>query len=317
MKRGVGDLAKSAPSRRRGVALAQIITAGACWGLAAVMAKIAFDRGVPPVRMAEARVVVALVVLLALLAWRRRDLLRPASGSLPVLAAFGVAVASVNASYYVAIDRLPVGVAISLQYTAPTLLLAAVSFRGGRRPGPLVWAAAACTLTGAVLVSRAYAGLHGVSSTGVLAGAASAVFFALYLVAADRAGRRGVPPATLLVWGFVFAVLVWAVASPWWSFPYEKLGDVHVALSVLGVGLLGTLLPFFLAVSAIPVLSPALAGIGATVEPPFAALFAWVFLGQHLGAVQILGGLLVVAGVVVAQRITALSRDALVVEPTP
>jgi drug/metabolite transporter (DMT)-like permease len=304
-------------SRARTVALAQIVTAGACWGLAAVMAKIAFDRGVPPVRMAEARVVVALVVLLALLAWRRRDLLRPPPGSLPVLVGFGVAVAGVNAAYYIAIDRLPVGVAISLQYTAPTLLLAVVTIRSRRRAGPLLWGAAASTLIGAVLVSRAYAGLNGVSTFGVLAGAASAVFFALYLVGADRAGRRGVPPATLLVWGFVFAIVVWAVVAPWWSWPYDKIGDAHVVLAVLGVGLLGTLLPFFLAVSAIPVLSPALAGIGATVEPPFAAAFAWIFLGQHLGVVQILGGLLVVAGVVVAQRVTALSRDALVVEPTP
>jgi drug/metabolite transporter (DMT)-like permease len=298
------------------VALAQIVTAGGCWGLAAVLAKGAFDRGVPPVRMAEARVLVALVVLLALLAWRRRDLLRPPHGSLPVLTVFGVAVAGVNASYYVAIDRLPVGVAISLQYTAPTLLLVAVSLRSGRRLGAMVWAAAGCTLLGAVLVSRAYAGLHGVSTTGVLAGAASAVFFALYLVGADRAGGRGVPPATLLVWGFVIATLVWTVAAPWWSWPSGKLGDVHVALAILGVGLLGTLLPFFLAVSAIPVLSPPLAGIGATVEPPFAAAFAWIFLGQHLGIVQIAGGLLVVLGVVVAQRVTTLSRDALAVEPT-
>jgi len=64
------------------------------------------------------------------------------------------------------------------------------------------------------------------------------------------------------------------------------------------------------------VLSPAVAGIGATVEPPFAAAFAWIFLGQHLGGVQIAGGLLVIVGVVLAQRVSTLSRDALAVEPT-
>ena len=129
--------------------------------------------------------------------------------------------------------------------------------------------------------------------------------------------RYLIPTHRLLLWGFVFATVVWSVAFPWWSWPYDKLGDWHVVLAVLGVGLVGTLFPFFLAVSAIPVLSPALAGIGATVEPPFAAAFAWIFLGQHLGVVQILGGLLVVTGVVVAQRVTTLSRDALMVEQTP
>jgi drug/metabolite transporter (DMT)-like permease len=294
-----------------------IVAAGACWGLAAIIAKIAFDRGVAPVRMAEARVVVAFVFLVAILAARRPDLLRPPPRTFPVLAAFGVFVAAVNGAYYLAIDRLPVGVALSLQYTAPTLLLGATALRRRRNPGPLAWVAAAVTLGGAVLVSRAYAGLHGVSVAGIVAGLASAFFFALYLLGADEAGRRRVPPATLLVWGFVFAIAVWTVAAPWWSWPWGKLGDWQVALAVLGVGLLGTLLPFFLAVTAIPVLTPALAGIGATVEPPFAAAFAWVFLGQHLGAVQIAGGVLVLIGVAVAQRVTRLSLDAMAVEPAP
>jgi drug/metabolite transporter (DMT)-like permease len=304
------------------VALAMIVTAGACWGLAAVIAKIAFDRGVPPVRMAEARVIVALTFLFAVLAWRRRDLLRPPPGSIPVLVAFGLFVAGVNASYYIAIDRLPVGVAISLQYTAPTLLLGTIAFRRRRRGrdgdgfGGAAWIAAACTLAGAILVSRAYAGLHGVSASGVLAGVASAVFFALYLLGADRAGRRRVPPATLLLWGFVFATLAWGVASPLWSWPWGKLADVHVALAVMGVGLQGTLLPFFLAVTAIPVLTPALAGIAATVEPPFAAGFAWILLGQHLGLVQVAGGILVLLGVALAQRVSAPSPEAMAVEPS-
>jgi drug/metabolite transporter (DMT)-like permease len=292
-----------------------IVGAGACWGLAAVIAKVAFDRGVAPVRMAEARVVVAFVVLAAFLGLRRPGLLRPPSGSVPVLAAFGLFVAAVNGAYYVAIDRLPVGVAISLQYTAPTLLLGAIAIRRRRNPGGAAWLAAVVTLAGAVLVSRAYAGLHGVSAAGVVAGLASALFFALYLLGADAAGRRRVPPATLLVWGFVFAMVFWTVAAPWWSWPYAKLGDWHIALAVVGVGLVGTLLPFFLAVTAIPVLTPALAGIGATVEPPFAAAFAWIFLGQHLGALQIAGGLLVLAGVALAQRVTRLSHDALSLEP--
>src|SRR5438105_2290236 len=150
---------RRASARAHGLAVAQIVTAGACWGLSAVIAKVAFDRGVPPVRMAEARVAVALVFLLVVLASRRRDLLRIPPRSLLVLAGFGVSVAGVNASYYIAIDRLPVGVAISLQYTAPTILLGITAIRSRRRPGVRTWVAAASALTGAVLVSRAYAGL--------------------------------------------------------------------------------------------------------------------------------------------------------------
>jgi drug/metabolite transporter (DMT)-like permease len=297
------------------MAVTAMVTAGACWGLAAVMAKTAFDRGVAPVRMAEARVVVALVFLAGVLGWRRRELLKPPPGTWPVLIAFGLSVAAVNSTYYVAIDRLPVGVAISLQYTAPVLLLGWVTITArGPGPGRVVWMAASLTLLGAVLVSRAYAGLRDVDLIGLLAAVGSAVSFATYLLSGGSAGRRGVSPATVLFWGFVVAALAWSVISPWWSWPVDKLSEGEVALSVLGVGIVGTLIPFSLAVWALRVLPPATAGIAATVEPPFAAAFAWLFLGQHLSLVQIAGGILILAGVVLAQRALVMP-EALAVEP--
>ena len=117
--------------------------------------------------------------------------------------------------------------------------------------------------------------------------------------------------------GFMFAILFWSFAAPWWSWPVGKLADVHVALAVLGVGIVGTLIPFFLAVGAVRVLSPAMAGIAATVEPPFAAGFAWIFLGQHLSLVQILGGVLVLAGVALSQRAPAVSKRTIAIEVAP
>src|SRR6266542_346051 len=248
-----------------------VVAAAACWGISAIMAKVAFEHGVPPDRMAQARAAVALLALAPLLAWRRRDLLRPPAGTLPLLLGFGVSVAAVNYAYYLAIDHLAVGVAISLQYTAP------------------------------VLVSQALAGFGGLDATGLAGGAASAVLFAAYLLTAEAAGRAGARPATVLLWGFVAAVIAWSPISPWWSWPFAALRQPPVLLAVIGVGLVGTLLPFFLAVAAVRVVSAATAGIAATFEPVFAATFAWLLLGQHLRPVQLAGGLLVVAGVVLAQ----------------
>ena len=262
-------------------------------------------------RLAEARVAVALVALAPFLAWRRPDLLRPPPGSWPVLAGFGACVAAVNLSYYLAIDHLPVGVAVALQYTGPAMLMAATALLGGPAggdPGRLAWTAVGLTLAGAVLVSRALEGLGALEPAGLAAGLASAVLFAAYLLAAERAGRRGAEPATTLVWGFGVAVAIWAVAVPWWSWPLATLGDPGVAAAVLGVGLVGTLLPFALAVGAVRVISAATAGIAATSEPVFAAGFAWLLLGQHLAPAQLAGGALVVAGVVLAQLAAARSR---------
>ncbi|HSO56072.1 MAG TPA: EamA family transporter [Actinomycetes bacterium] len=289
-------------------ALLRVVLAGACWALAAVLAKYAFERGVPPVRLAEARVAVALVALVPFLAWRRPGLLRPPPGTWTALAGFGACVAAVNFTYDRAIDHLPVGVAVAIQYTGPAILLAATTLLArdaGARPGRMAWAAAGISLAGAVLVSRALGGLGGLDLPGLAAGLASAVLFSAYLLSAELAGRRGAEPATTLLWGFLVAVAIWAVAVPWWSWPVATLADPGVAGAVLGVGLVGTLLPFALAIGAVRVVSAATAGIAATSEPVFAAAFAWVLLGQHLSPAQLAGSALVVAGVVLAQLAAA------------
>jgi drug/metabolite transporter (DMT)-like permease len=152
-----------------------------------------------------------------------------------------------------------------------------------------------------VRVSRAREGLGGLDRPGLAAGLASAVLFAAYLLSAELAGRRGAEPATTLLWGFLVAVAIWAVVVPWWSWPVGVLADPGVAAAVLGVGLVGTLLPFALAVGAVRVVSAATAGIAATSEPVFAVAFAWVLLGQRLNPAQLAGAALVVAGVVLAQ----------------
>jgi drug/metabolite transporter (DMT)-like permease len=288
-------------------ALVRVVLAGACWAFAAVLAKYAFERGVAPVRLAEARVAIAVAALAPVLAWRRPELLRPPPGTWPALAGFGASVAAVNLTYYVAIDHLPVGVALALQYTGPAMLLAATALlaasrrRTGHEVGRLAWVAAGLTLAGAVLVSRALEGLALADLAGLAAGLASAVLFATYLVTAERAGRRGAEPATTLLWGFLVAVAIWAVFVPWWSWPVAALADPEVAAAVVGVGLIGTLLPFALAVGAVRVISAATAGIAATSEPVFAVAFAWVLLGQRLNLAQLAGAALVVAGVVLAQ----------------
>jgi drug/metabolite transporter (DMT)-like permease len=106
----------------------------------------------------------------------------------------------------------------------------------------------------------------------------------------------------------VIAVAIWAVAAPWWSWPASVVADPGVAAAVAGVGLVGTLLPFALAVGAVRIISATTAGIAATAEPVFAAAFAWLLLGQHLNPAQLAGGALVVAGVVLAQLAAARAR---------
>ena len=278
------------------------VVAAACWAGNAVVAAEAFRRGVSPEELAAARVVVALVPLAAWMAIARRDLLRPARPALPSIVAFGASIAAVNVAYYVAISRIPVGTAISLQYTAPVLILIATGLLTRTSPSWPVWAAAAATLVGAALVSGAVAGDGtGLDGIGVVAGIASAIAFAAYLVLAELAGRRGSHPATTLLIGFCVATLIWIAVLPGWSWPFELLADPEVTLRILAIGLVGTLLPFALAVAALRWISPAVAAIATTTEPVLAALLAWLVLDQALGGAQLMGGALVIVGVLAAQ----------------
>ena len=278
-----------------------MVVAAFCWGLNAVFAKGAFEAGIPPARMAEARTAVAGIPLIAYLALRRRDLLIPRRATIGPIVLFGLGLVAVNWSYYTAIDRIPVGVAISLQDTAPVLVLVGVALISRRSPGWIVWGAGLLTLIGAVLVSGAYNGLRDLDGLGVAAGIGCAIAFGLYLLSAEAAGRRGGHPATVLAGGFVVASIVWGILLPWWNWPVDRLVDPEIALRVLGVGLVGTLFPFLLVVNALRRLPAAVAGIAATTEPVFAAGLAWLLLNQSLSALQLLGGGLVVGGVALAQ----------------
>ena len=278
-----------------------MVLAAFCWGISAIFAKGAFERGIEPVRMAEARIVVAAIPLLAYLLLRRRHLLVPPRDSRAAILVFGLGLVAVNGAYYTAIDRLPVGIAIAIQYTGPVMVLLISAVLLQRAPTRRVWAAALLTLAGAVLVSGAYAGLRDLDGVGVAAAAVSAVTFAIYLLSAEAAGKRGSHAATTLAIGFLVATVAWGAWLPWWSWPFERLADPEIALRVLGVGLVGTLLPFLLMVTALRIISAGVAGIASTSEPVFASALAWLLLGQVLDLPQLIGGGLVVAGVVLAQ----------------
>ncbi len=151
-----------------------------------------------------------------------------------------------------------------------------------------------------------------VSTTGVAFSLAAAVAYAVYLLLAEHAlgGRDAV---SLLAWGFGFAALFWAIVAPWWSFP---AGRVAADVSLLGhldgrhlpvwaliawLIVLGTIIPFFLLVSALKHLPATRVAIIAMLEPVVATIVAWAWLGESLTAVQLAGALVVLAAIVLAQ----------------
>src|SRR5205085_5734297 len=242
-----------ARSTRLGYVLA--LAAASMWALNGSLARFLLDDGVGALRLAQLRSLLSWIVLLAVLSSTRPALLRVPRADVPRLAFLGiVGLAGVHATYFFAIDRLEIGVALTIEYLGPLLILLWLRLAHGRRLGRGLWGAAALSLAGCFLVVRAYH-VSGLDWVGLAAAFGAAITFAIYLVGSERAGRRH-SPVTTLVWAFGFATVFWALVLPPWSFPYGRLASPTNALLALAVITVGTLLPFTCIVAA-PRLIPA------------------------------------------------------------
>lgn len=270
------------------------------WALNGSMARFLLDDGVSAERLSQLRSFGSWLVLLIGLAAFRPALLRVERRDVPQLAFVGIAgLALVHAAYFVAIDRLQIGVALTIQYLAPVLLLAWLWLVHGRRPAPTLVGAAMLSLVGCFFVVRAY-DAGSLDGLGVAAALTSAVAFAVYMIGSERAGHR-LEPTTTLVWAFGFATLFWTLVQPWWGFPLGRFDSPGSAALGLGVIFVGTLFPFVCMVAALRHIAAPRAAVVATLEPVLAAVFAWVIHDEALAAVQIAGGVVVMAAVIWVQ----------------
>jgi drug/metabolite transporter (DMT)-like permease len=298
--------------RRPLVGYAMAAGAAALFGVNGSVAKVAIRSGLAADRLTEIRCAGAFAGLVALALLTRLHELRIERRELLFLVAFGVGgVALVQWTYFEAIGRLPVGIALVIQYVAPVLVALYARFVLREHVRRRVWAALALSLAGLVLVVRLWHGLV-FDGLGVLAAVGSMVTFAFYLLMAERGIRRrsSVP---LLAWGFAFATAFWSAALPWWSYPGGRvtataslLGSLHavhlpVLVLVLWVILLGTVAPFVLIVGALRHLPATRVGIVAMLEPVTATFVAWLWLNETLAPVQLAGAAVVLAGIGLAQ----------------
>jgi drug/metabolite transporter (DMT)-like permease len=285
-------------SPRFGYVLAAV--AAAMWALNGSFARLLIDDGVSPFHLSEMRSALSFVLLAGWLAIANRDQLRIKTRELPALAWLGIGgLASVHATYFLAIERLDVGVALTIQYLGPLLILLWLRFVHGRHMAPSLWGAVALSAVGSFLVVRAY-DTQDIDGIGLLFAFGAAVTFGIYMVAAERAGR-GHAPATTLTYGFGFATLFWLVVRPPWTFPFDAFANVGNLALGLGVALVGTLVPFILIVTAVRHIPAPRAAVVATLEPVLAAIIAWPVLDQALSAPQIAGVVVVVCAVVWVQ----------------
>jgi drug/metabolite transporter (DMT)-like permease len=290
----------------------QVVVGAALFAVNASVSKVVLDAGIEPARLTALRCAGASLVLLVVLGLTQPRRLHIAWRDVPTLAVLGLTGAAlIQWLYFVAIDRLPVGIALLLEFTGP-LLIALYSRVVLRHAIPRrVWLALGIALAGLAMVAEVWHDA-GLDPVGVAAGLAAAGCLAtFYLLGQHTVERRD--PVNLAFWMFTFAAVFWSVLQPWWRFDAGVLAestpllgrldgvDVPVWLALSWVVVLGTLMPYALEVAALRYIPATTTGIIGMIEPVVAAAVAWLWLDQVLNAVQLAGGALVLVGVTLVQ----------------
>ncbi|MFF3690603.1 DMT family transporter [Streptomyces sp. NPDC002187] len=277
------------------------------FGGSGVAAKPLIEAGLDPLHVVWLRVAGSALIMLPV-AWRHRALVvrKPA-----LLAGFGLlAVAGVQACYFAAISRIPVGVALLIEYLGPALLLGWIRFVQRR---PVTRAAAvgvALAVAGLACVVQVWSGL-GFDALGLLLALGAACCQVSYFVLADHGtgGDDAADPLGVIAYGLLVGAAVLTLVARPWSMDWALLGgsadmsgtEVPAALLLGWVVLVATVLAYVTGVVSVRKLSPQIAGVVACLEAVVATVLAWVLLGEHLSAPQIVGGALVLAGAFIAQ----------------
>lgn len=282
--------------------------AAASFGLSGALASSLLDAGWSPAALVLCRIVVGAAVLTgpAVVALRGRwSLLRAHAG---LLVAYGViAVAGCQLAYFSAVDRLPVAVALLIEYTAPVAVIGWLWARHHQRPTRLTVAGALVAGVGLMLVLDVFSA-GAVDGLGVVWALLAMVACAFYFVI-SASSDQALPPIVLAAGGLVVGAAGLAVAG--------ALGVVSLTASTEDAAYRGASVPWWLPVLALGVVTAALAyvagilaarGLGARMasfaallEVLFAVVFAWLLLGQLPRSVQLVGGLFVLAGVVLVK----------------
>ena len=303
------------PVARPAAGYALTLGAAALFAVNGTVSTLALDAGIPARNLTALRCTGAAVCLLAVLALVAPGRLRIHWRELPFLAVFGVVgVALTQYLYYVGIHRMPVGIALVFEMTAPVFIALYVWLIRREKVRSRLWLALLLSLFGLLFVAEVWQDGGSLDPVGVGATLLAAVCLACYYLMGER-GTATRDPVALTCWSFVAAAVFWAFAAPWWNFDAGvlaervpvSLGSAEVPLWVLVVWIvvLGAVVPFWLSIASLRHLPPTAAGLVATVEPVFASIVAWVWLEQVLSGWQVLGGAVVLTGIVLAQTARA------------
>lgn len=254
--------------------------------LGAGMAKALFDE-VSPTTLTWIRLAFSALFLAAIARPRLRG--RSRSDWL-VVVAFGASLATMNWAIYQAFARIPLGVAVTIEFIGPL----ALAIAGSRRAADLLWAALAAV--GVILLGFQEGELD---LLGVLFALLAGAAWAAYILLSAQTGRRwdglsGLSAASVIA---ALGLLPGALAADHTAFL-----DTRILLIGAAVAVLSSALPYAFELVALRTIAPAVFGVLMSLEPAAAALAGLLVLGEVLSAVQWLAIVCVIAASVGATR---------------
>ena len=230
------------------------------------------------------RLLFGTIILVALSRPRVRGYTRH---ELVLVVAFGLILASMNFSFYSALHRIPLGIAVTLEFVGPL----AVALAGSRRPRDLVWVG----LAAAGILALTRGGVHHLDPLGVALALLAGCFWGLYILVNARLGQAFEGGTGLTLAMFVGAVVMTPIGL--------AQGGSHLleprSLLLGGVvGMLSSAIPYSFEVEALRRIKTSVFGVLMSIEPAMAALAGLIVLGQGLAARELFGiALVVVASV--------------------
>ena len=281
------------------------------FGLNASTSKVIMQTGVTPEQVVLFRSFSSALLAGLVLLITNRAAFKVEKHEWKSILAFGVVgVALMQWAYSNAVNNLPIGIALLIEYTAIVIVPVASIWLFKEKVRPRLWVGVALVIGGLVVVSNIWEG--GLNPIGILFAFAAATFLSIYFIMGER-GQRSRDTMSLLFYSMLVSTVFWLLASPWWTFDSSRLGqlfDLGGALAgfslpgwllLCWLGVMGSFAPMLLSYAALRHLNATGVGIASTAETVFAFIFAWAWLRESVSLLQLAGGALVITGIVIAQ----------------
>ena len=286
------------------VGLLIALVAAASFGTSGALLKPLLESGWSPAAAVTFRALIGAALLLpfTIFALRGRwSALWHARWRVLLMAVIGVA--ATQLVYITAITLVPISTAILIEYMAPLLLVAFAWMRTRRVPKVVVLVGSGVALVGLVLVVSPN-GHGGINPFGLAFACLGAVGCAIYYVIAARPSE-GLPPVALAGSGLVLGGIALGLEGLTGVVPFAmRFGTVQMFggtvpwwLPLVLVGVIGTGIAYAASITASEILGSRLSSFMGLLEVIFAALYAWLLLGQDLTVPQLLGGILILGGI--------------------